>query len=57
MVEGDRSSDRAIDLIESPAAIPREISSRSDNDNTRLDRVRSGGRMPPVLDRMPAMEP
>ena len=47
-VEGARPSRPAILRSDSPAASPREISSRSDSDNLMAARVRSRGRIPPV---------
>src|SRR5260370_4755829 len=46
IVDGDLPSRRAIDRRDSPPAKPREISSRSVNDNRNCDRFRSaiGGR-------------
>jgi hypothetical protein len=42
IVDGDRPSRRAIDRSASPPARPREISSRSVNDNRNGDRIGSG---------------
>jgi hypothetical protein len=42
IVDGDRSKRAAIDRNDSPPANPREISSRSDNDNRNADRTGSG---------------
>jgi hypothetical protein len=42
IVDGDRPNRRAIARSASPLARPREISSRSVNDNRNGDRVRSG---------------
>jgi hypothetical protein len=47
-VEGERPRDAAIKRIESPAIIPREISSRSDSVSDKLDRFLGTGRTPPV---------
>src|SRR5687768_9789372 len=47
MVEGARPSRRAIARSDSPAASPREISSRSPKLKTRGERVRGGGAIPP----------
>jgi hypothetical protein len=41
MLEGDRPIRRAIVRIESPAQIPREISSRSLSDSERAERHRN----------------
>jgi hypothetical protein len=49
IVEGARPSVVAIDRHEIPAANPREISSRSANDNWIDDRIRGAGRIPPAL--------
>src|SRR5690606_15231709 len=46
-VETDRSINLTICRSESPADNPREISSRSDRERTRSDRVRFGGEIPP----------
>jgi len=40
-----------------PATTSRQISSRSTNDNVRLERDFFGGLIPPVCRRMPATEP
>jgi hypothetical protein len=42
IVDDDRPSRRAIDRSVSPPASPREISSRSDDDNRNGDRTGSG---------------
>jgi hypothetical protein len=42
IVDGDLPSRRAIDRRDSPPASPREISSRSVNDNRNGERLRSG---------------
>ena len=42
IVDGDRSSRRAINRNDSPPASPREISSRSVSDNRNGDRIGSG---------------
>jgi len=42
---------QAIDRMERPATMPREISSRSDKLRARLERFRGSGRMPPVVAR------
>jgi len=46
IVDADRANRRAIDRNDSPPANPREISSRSVNDNRNADRTgsRTGGR-------------
>jgi hypothetical protein len=46
IVDGDRANRRAIDRNDSPPTNPREISSRSANDNRNADRTgsRAGGR-------------
>jgi hypothetical protein len=50
MEDGARSSDRAIVRQESPAANPRETSSRSVNDNRRSDQtVGASGRVPSIF--------
>jgi hypothetical protein len=54
-VQGGRVSDRAISRADSPAITPREISSRSANASAEWERRLGWGRMPPVLDRMPAI--
>ena len=46
-VDGDRPSRTAIERIDSLAAIPLEISSRSTRVSARDDRQRDCGRMPP----------
>ena len=51
-VDAARPSDAAIERSDWPATTPREISSRSDRLNDRLERLRFAGRMPPVCDRM-----
>ena len=52
MVDGARSSRSAMLRIESPATTALEISSRSASLSARLERRRSGGRMPPVSARI-----
>ena len=52
-VLGARLRERAIARAESPAMVPREISSRSLNANARAERRRGRGRIPPDLDNMP----
>jgi hypothetical protein len=52
-VLGARLSERAIARADSPAMVPREISSRSLNANARTERRRRRGRIPPDLDNMP----
>lgn len=47
MVDGERSNYAAIALIERLATMPREISSRYAGLSANLERLRSGGRMPP----------
>jgi hypothetical protein len=49
IVEGARPRLVAINRHEAPAANPREISSRSANDNARDERIRGAGRIPPAL--------
>ncbi len=49
IVEGARPGAVAIDRHDTPAANPREISSRSANDSCRDDRTRGAGRIPPAL--------
>jgi hypothetical protein len=46
-VEGERPRKPAIERIDCPTAIPREISSRSASVNDNLERARSAGRIPP----------
>jgi len=46
-----RRNAAAIDRIESPATMPREISSRSDRLKANVDRCRRAGRMPPVANK------
>ena len=46
-------SEAAIERMESPATMPREMCSRSASVNARLERRRSRGRIPPVRARMP----
>src|SRR5689334_11159907 len=48
MLEGARPKRRATDRIESPPAMPREISSRSNKLRLRIDRLRSLGASPPL---------
>jgi hypothetical protein len=48
IVDGARSRFLAMVRIESPATIEREISSRSASVNVVLDRMRGGGRIPPL---------
>ena len=50
MVDADRQSSRAIERMERVAAVPRQIISRSISVSANRDRLRSGGRMPPVRD-------
>jgi hypothetical protein len=57
MVEATRPSWTAIVRIDNSTAIPREIVSLSESVKDKRDRVRCLGRMPPVLDNMPAMDP
>jgi hypothetical protein len=52
MVDGARPRINAIERIENPAAMAREISSRSASVSAIEERHRSGGRMPPVRDRI-----
>jgi hypothetical protein len=51
IVEGERPSCAAIVLNDSPAASPREISSRSTTLRQRGDLVGIDGRTPPVADK------
>jgi hypothetical protein len=51
-VDGDRPSAEAIDRSEHPATTPREISSRSASVKASRERLRAGGRIPPVRARM-----
>lgn len=56
MVEGARPSEEAIERIECPATIAREIFSRSDKVSANLERRRGAGRIPPVSARMPLID-
>src|SRR5215217_9784873 len=56
-VEAQRPSRAAIVRRDSPAASPREISSRSEGVSAHLCLCRSGGEMPPVASSIPWMEP
>ena len=55
-MDGDRLIMLAIARMESPAAIPCEISSRSENDKAREERFLSGGLIPPVRARRGKIE-
>jgi hypothetical protein len=48
IVEGARPNGRAIARKECPMRRPRDIFSRSERRNASLQRLRSGGQMPPV---------
>ena len=48
IVEGERFKCLAIERMDKSATALLEISSRSERVRTRLDRLRIGGRMPPV---------
>jgi hypothetical protein len=52
IVDGARPSVVAIERSDWPATRPRDISSRSAIVGASLERIRRGGRMPPVCDRM-----
>jgi hypothetical protein len=52
IVDGDLPSLTATERIDSPITIARESSSLSAKVNAVALRLRSGGRMPPVLERM-----
>ena len=56
MDEGARFREAAIERMEQPVAMPRDISSRSARVNADLERLRSGGRIPPVSARMPSID-
>src|SRR5215203_2034003 len=56
-VEAQRPSRAAIVRRDSPAASPREISSRSDGVSAHPRRRRSGGEIPPVTSSIPWTEP
>jgi hypothetical protein len=56
IVEGDLFRVLAIEREESPAAIPREISSLSGKVSVARERVFFGGRIPPLLDKMPVID-
>src|SRR5215203_5668353 len=56
-VEAQRPSRAAIARRDSPAASPREISSRSAGVSAHLRLCRSGGEKPPVASSIPWMEP
>jgi len=51
IVDGARLKYRAMQRKDIRALSPLEISSRSHSVNARRDLLRSGGRMPPVLER------
>ena len=55
IVDGERPNRAAIECTDRFRASPREISSRSVSANARRDRLRCRGRIPPLLDRMPAI--
>jgi hypothetical protein len=48
IVEGARPRAAPMARMDLPATRPREISSRSGSESASLDRVRGGGRMPPL---------
>jgi hypothetical protein len=56
MVDGARPNEAAIERIERPATMLREISSRSANDKAEHERTRGGGRIPPLSDRIRCIE-
>ena len=47
-----RPSSNAIERIDRPITMPREISSRSANDNACAERLRFAGRIPPVFEKI-----
>ena len=56
MVEGERPSLDAIVRIDKLPTMLLDISSLSARDRESLDRLRSGGRMPPVGDNWPYID-
>ena len=56
-VDGDLLIIAAILRMEAPAAMPREISSRSVRLSYLEDRQRTAGRMPPLADNTPCTDP